>query len=143
MNAREYLESYKQIQTRINVLRAEIERLRAEAESVSINLDGMPRGTATEDKMSRIVAEMTDLESTFTEELSGLYMKRMRIITQLGRLKNYKHQRLLQLRYIDCKSWEHIAVDMDITWRHCYRLHGSALQEFEEVMNEQKRKQRN
>ena len=143
MEAKEYLESYRLIQTRINVLRAEIERLRAEAESVSINLDGMPRGTATEDKMSRIVAEMTDLESTFTEELSGLYMKRMRIITQLGRLKNYKHQRLLQLRYIDCKSWEHIAVDMDITWRHCYRLHGSALQEFEEVMNEQKRKQRN
>ena len=113
MGAKEYLESYRLIQTRINVLRAEIERLRAEAESVSINLDGMPRGTATDDKMSRIIAEMTDMESTFAQELSGLYIKRMRIITQLGELKNHKHQRLLQLRYIDCKSWEHIAYEME------------------------------
>ena len=44
MEAKEYLESYRLIQTRINVLIAEIERLRTEAESVSINLDGMPKG---------------------------------------------------------------------------------------------------
>ena len=136
MEAKEYLESYRRIQTRINVLMSEIERLRAEAESVSINLDGMPRGTATDDKLSRIVAEMADLESTFTEELSGLYIRRMRIVTMLGKLTNHKHQLLLHKRYIECKSWEHIAVEMDITWRHCYRLHGYALKEFKEVMDE-------
>lgn len=135
MEAKEYLESYRLIQTRINVLMSEIERLRAEAESVSIDLDGMPRGTATDDKMSRLVAEMADLEATMTDELSGLYIQRMRIITLLGKLKSHKHQLLLQKRYIECKSWELIAVEMDITWRHCYRLHGSALSEFKEVMD--------
>lgn len=135
MEAKEYLESYRLIQTRINVLMAEVERLRAEAESVSISLDGMPRGTATDDKMSRLVAEMADLEATLTDEMSGLYVRRMRIITQLGKLKSHKHQLLIQKRYIECKSWEHIAVEMDITWRHCYRLHGSALAEFQEVMH--------
>ena len=136
MEAKNYLESYKQIQTRINVLQAEINRLRTEAESVSINLDGMPKGTANDDKLSRIVADMADLEQTMIEEMSGLYVRRMRIITLLGQLKSHKHQLLLQKRYIECKSWEHIAVEMDITWRHCYRLHGSALAEFKEVMDE-------
>ena len=135
MEAKEYLESYRLIQTRINVLMAEVERLRAEAESVSIDLDGMPKGTADNNKMSRLVAEMADLEATLTDEMSGLYVRRMRIITQLGKLKSHKHQLLLQKRYIECKSWEHIAVEMDITWRHCYRLHGSALAEFKEVMD--------
>lgn len=135
MDAKGYLDSYRLIQTRINVLMAEVDRLRAEAESVSINLDGMPRGTATDDKLSRLVAEMADLESTLTDELSGLYIRRMKIITMLGLMKNHKHQLLLQKRYIDCKSWEHIAVEMDITWRHCYRLHGYALKEFKEVMD--------
>ena len=135
MEAKEYLESYRLIQTRINVLMAEVERLRAEAESVSIDLDGMPKGTADNNKMSRLVAEMADLEATLTDEMSGLYVRRMRIITQLGMLKSHKHQLLLQKRYIECKSWEHIAVEMDITWRHCYRLHGSALAEFQEVMH--------
>ena len=133
MEAKEYLDSYRLIQTRINVLMSNIERLRAEAESVSISLDGLPRGTATSDKMSRIVAEMADLESTLMEEMSGLFIRRMKIITQLGMLKSHKHQLLLQKRYIECKSWEAIAYEMGITWRHCYRLHGSALAEFEEV----------
>ena len=135
MEARNYLESYKQIQTRINVLQAEINRLRTEAESVSINLDGMPKGQGGNDKLSRIVAEMADLESTLMDEMSGLFIRRQRIITQLGMLKSHKHQLLLQKRYIECKSWEHIAVEMDISWRYCYMLHGSALAEFQEVMN--------
>lgn len=138
MDAKGYLESYRLIQTRINVLMAEVERLRAEAESVSINLDGMPRGTATDDKLSRLVAEMADLESTLTDELSSLYIRRMKIITMLGLLKNHKHQLLLQKRYIDCKSWEHIAVEMDISWRYCYMLHGSALAEFEKILEKNK-----
>ena len=138
MDAKGYLDSYRLIQTRINVLMAEAERLRAEAESVSINLDGMPRGTATDDKLSRLVAEMADLESTLTDELSGLYIRRMKIITMLGLMKNHKHQLLLQKRYIDCKSWEHIAVEMDISWRYCYMLHGSALAEFEKILEKNK-----
>jgi len=136
MVAKEYLESYKQIQTRINVLQSEINRLRTEAESVSINIDGMPKGTATDDKLSRIVSVMADLEKTMLDEMSGLYIRRMRIITLLGKLKSHKHQLLLQKRYIECKSWERIAVEMDITWRHCYRLHGSALAEFQEVLHD-------
>lgn len=135
MEAKEYLDSYRLIQTRINVLMSNIERLRAEAESVSISLDGLPRGTATSDKMSRIVAEMADLESTLMDEMSGLFIRRQKIITQLGMLKSHKHQLLLQKRYIECKSWEHIAVEMDISWRYCYMLHGSALAEFKEVMD--------
>lgn len=138
MDAKGYLDSYRLIQTRINVLMAEVERLRAEAESVSINLDGMPRGTATDDKLSRLVAEMADLESTLTDELSGLYIRRMKIITMLGLMKNHKHQLLLQKRYIDCKSWEHIAVEMDISWRYCYMLHGSALAEFDKILEKNK-----
>ena len=134
MDAKEYLESYKLIQTRINVLMSEVERLRAEAESVSINLDGLPKGQGKNDKLSRLVSEMADLESTLTEEMSGLFIRRMHIISNLGKLKNHKHQLLLQKRYIECKSWEAIAYEMDISWRYCYMLHGSALAEFENIL---------
>lgn len=140
MNAKEYLDSYKAIQTRINVLISEIERLRTEAESASINLDGMPKGQGSQDKTARLAVQIAELESTLQSELSGLYLRRMKIITELGELKSHKHQLLLQKRYIECKSWEHIAVEMDITWRHCYRLHWSALNEFEEVINGRKEK---
>lgn len=134
MTAKEYLETYRIMQTRINVLMAEIERLRTEAESVSINLDGLPKGSAYDDKTARLVAQMADCESTLQAEMGTLWIRRMKIIDELGQLKNHKHQRILHLRYIECKSWEHIAVEMGITWRHCYRLHGSALNEFDTMM---------
>ena len=135
MEAKEYLEQYRVIQARLNVLTAEIERLRAEAESVSINIDGMPKGTGNDDRTARLAVQLADLESTLMSEMSVLWANRMRIITMMGNMKNHKHQTLLHKRYIECKTWEVIAYEMDISWRHCYRLHGSALNEFGEVMN--------
>lgn len=134
MDAKGYLEEYRLMQTRLNVLQTEIERLRAEAESVSITLDGMPKGGQTDDKTARLAVQIADMETTWQQELSGLWSRRMKIISQLGELKNHRHQTLLHKRYIECKSWEVIAYEMGISWRHCYRLHGSALNEFSEVM---------
>ena len=134
MDAKQYLEEYKIIQTRLNVLQAEIERLRAEAESVSINLDGMPHGRGTADKTARLAVQLAEMETQMQEEMSTLWSKRMEIINLLGKMQKHKHQTLLHKRYIECKSWEVIAYEMGISWRHCYRLHGSALNEFSEVM---------
>ena len=50
MTAKEYLQDIKKIRRRVKLLQAEVERLRADAESVSINLDGMPRGKGKEDR---------------------------------------------------------------------------------------------
>ena len=135
MTANEYLEQYKIMQTRLNVLIAEIERLRTEAEGASVRLDGLPTGTGEPDKTARLAAQLADHETVLQSEMSALWIRRMKIIAELGQLKNHKHQQILHKRYIECKSWEHIAVEMDISWRYCYMLHGSALAEFQEVMN--------
>jgi len=138
METKQYLEEFRLIQTRLNVLTAEIERLRAEAESVSINLDGMPKGTGKDDKTARLAIQLAEMETKLQNEMSVLWSRRMRIITMLGNMKNHKHQTLLHKRYIECKSWETIAYEMDISWRYCYMLHGSALKEFGEILNEKK-----
>jgi DNA-directed RNA polymerase specialized sigma subunit len=139
MESKEYLESYKRIAERLKVLTAEIERLRAEAESVSINLDGMPHGTGAADKTARLAIQLAEMETNLQDEMSHLWSKRMEIINMLGKMKKHKHQTLLHKRYIECKSWEVIAYEMGLSWRHCYRLHGSALNEFSEVMKNEHR----
>ena len=135
MTAKEYLLRYNAISKRATMLQTEIERLRTEAESASINLDGMPKGSSGGDKMANIAVKLAEYETALQEELSEVWKTRMDIIAKLGQLKNPKHQEILHRRYIACERWEQIAVDMDITWRHCYRLHGSALAEFEKVIN--------
>lgn len=142
MESKEYLESYKRIAERLKVLMTEIERLRTEAESVSINLDGMPHGKGKDDKTARLAIQLAEMESRLQEEMSDMWSKRMEIIESLGRLQKHKHQTLLHKRYIECKSWEVIAYEMGISWRYCYMLHGSALNEFEEVMKDEKKSEK-
>lgn len=134
MDAKEYLTSYRTIQERHNILLKEINRLTEEAASVSVNLDGMPKGGQTSDKTARLAVQIADMTSKMKEEMDDLLRRRMKIIHQLRQVKNHKHQTLLHKRYIECKTWERIAYEMDISWRYCYQLHGSALAEFSEIM---------
>lgn len=135
MNAKDYLLEYKRIDARVRVLQAEVEKLRTDAEGMNINLDGMPKASGNTDKVARLAVLLAAYETELTDELSNLWKKRMEIVTELGKLKEPKHFTILHERYIEGKTWEHIAVDMDITWRHCHRLHGHALVEFEKIIS--------
>lgn len=115
MNAKEYLLEYKLINARVKVLQAEIEKLRTDAEGMSINLDGMPKSSGKPDKIARLAIQLASYETQLADELSHLWSKRMEIVGELSKLTNPKHFTLLHAKYIEGKTWEHIAVDMDIT----------------------------
>lgn len=132
MTAKEYLLQIKKIRRRVNLLQAEVDRLRTDAESVIINLDGMPRGKG-KSSWENLAIQLAECESILQEQLSALWSKQMEAILLLEKLKP-KHQQILTEYYIADKTWERIAYEQDITWRHCYRLHGSALAELEKVM---------
>lgn len=135
MNAKEYLLEIKKIRKRVNLLQTEIERLRTDAESVSINLDGMPKGSG-KGTWENLAIQLAECESVLMKELSVLWSKQMKAIMLLDKLKP-KHQMILTEYYIEDKTWEQIAYEQGYTWRHCYRLHGSALIEFERVMQDE------
>lgn len=132
MTAKEYLLEIKQIRRRVIMLQKEIERLRTDAESVSVNLDGMPKGKG-KGTWENLAVQLAECESILTDQLSALWSKQMKAIELLSHLKP-KHQQILTEYYIEDKTWETIAYEQNITWRHCYRLHGSALVELEEVI---------
>lgn len=134
MTAKEYLQEYKALTDRIKVLQETIEQLRTEAESVSINLDGMPKGKNRNDRMERLAVKLAEYESEMSEEMSAAWAKRMDIIRTIGML-DHRHQLLLHKRYIEDMRWEQIAYEMHITWRHCHRIHGRALTELEKIIN--------
>ena len=134
MNAKEYLMRYKNYDSRIKILQAEIESLRTQAEGMNINLDGLPKGQGAKDKNARLAILLAECETKLTEELSAAWKVRMEIVETLGKL-SHKHQRLLHEYYIQNKTWEVVAVDLGITWRYCYMLHGSALNELNQILN--------
>ena len=137
MNAKEYMQIIRQIAARVKLLQAEVERLRADAESVAINLDGMPKGTGKGDRLERLAIQLAEAESALQTEMSVLWSEKIKAIELLGLLQS-KHQAILTARYLDCKKWEQIAYEMDISWRYCYILHGYALAELDKVLKRKK-----
>lgn len=133
MTAKEYLQQYKALTIRVQILQETIEQLRTEAESVHVNLDGMPH-TQGNKTWEEIVIKLADCESELSDEMSALWSRRMEIINTIGML-DHRHQLLLHKRYIEDERWEQIAYEMHITWRHCHRIHGRALAELEKIIN--------
>jgi hypothetical protein len=113
MNAKDYLLEYKRIDARVRILQAEVEKLRADAEGMSINLDGMPRSSGKSDKIARLAIQLASYETQLADELSHLWSKRMEIVEELSKLKNPKHFTILHSKYIEGKTWEEIDQD---TW---------------------------
>lgn len=135
MNAKEYLNQYRAIDERVHILQAEAEKLRADAESMSINLDGLPRGSGINDKTARLAVRMAECETVLQNELSNLWSKRMEIVNTISKLEVHKYQTILYARYIQGRTWEDISEELDITWRYCYMLHGRALEALEKIIN--------
>lgn len=140
MTAEEYLKQYNRIYDRVQIIQKTLEQLRTDAESTSISLDGMPKGSNTNDRMARLAVKLVEYETELSAEMSALWSKRMEIINTIGRL-DHRHQLILFKRYIERDAygkelrWEQIAVDLGITWRHCHRLHRRALAELDKILN--------
>ena len=64
---------------------------------------------------------------TIEKRVMELCEYRLNMLRLISKLDNILHRTLLIDRYINCLSWEEIALSMEMTERHIYRLHGSAL----------------
>lgn len=133
MRAKEYLRQIRIADKKINNLIHEVDMLR---DSIShpkpINYDKDPvQGGSRNDSMAASIAKYVDMEQEINRQTDGLIDLRHKIIGEINQLNNPAHIELLFKRYVEYKTWEQIAVEMDYTIRWIYSLHGSALQEFE------------
>ena len=134
MTAREYLTHIRDMATRVRFLQDELERLRTDAASASISLDGMPKAVGGKsDKLERLAIKLAEYDSELKDELTALLNEKQRAIKMIAQLPP-KQQTILTERYIHAKKWEQIAYEMDISWRYCHMLHGQALVNFDKIL---------
>ena len=133
MTAKEYLMQIRHIALRVRRIQNELEQLRADAASVSVNLDGMPRVTGNTDRLAILAIKMAEYNTELQEELNALLDEKVRAIRMIKTLPP-KQQTVLIEYYIHVKKWEQIAEEMSISVRHCQRLHGNALYNFDKLL---------
>jgi len=91
-------------------------------------LTGMPhspnRGTST---MADAVAKILDLQAEINRDIDDLVDLKRDIVTLLKRVDNTEYQTILEKRYLCFMTWEQIAVDLNYSIHHLYKLHNAAL----------------
>ena len=85
-----------------------------------------------EDKYLKLADRSSDVNRAIDEKVDYT----LKVSSELDYMADDKLRRLLRDRYINCKSWEQIAVDMGYVIRRVYQLHGEALREFERIYPE-------
>lgn len=132
MKAKEYLKQIKKLDKCIAQKKIECDSLRLLAESAGgiqygERVQTSPRSDALENKVTRYVQieqEIYDMTNRFV----GLKHK---IIDEIQGLSEVKHIDVLFKRYVQYKSLEQIAVEMNYSYPYIKELHGHALQDFE------------
>lgn len=120
----------KFLDMRINSKIQQVEALNDLATSASSVLTGMPRNpNKATSKMADAVAKIVDLQAEINHDIDELVDLKKTISYTIKAVPSPELQTLLEKRYLCFQSWEIIAVDMNYSMQHLFRLHDKALKE--------------
>ena len=128
MTIKEYLSQAYRIDQRINSKLEQIQSLRELAVKATSTLsDTYSSGNSNKQKMEGVIVKIIDLENEIDEEIDRLVDLKHEIVSLIKKVKNPEYQTLLELRYLNFKTWEQIASEMHYSIQHTFRIHDKAL----------------
>lgn len=138
MTAKEYLKQAYRLNQRVNSKLEMLETLKQLATKCTSTVSGMPSGSKqSTSTMADTIEKIVDMKGEIDIEINRL-VKLIREITNVIKLvKNPEHQMLLERRYVCFCSWEQIAVDMNYSIQHTFRIHGRAMKEIEKILKDE------
>ena len=123
-----YLKRYITLDREIDRKLEEVSRLRSKLTRITQVLTAEPRGGGSiYGKTEEILAKIVDLEREIDANIDRLVAIRDGIKTIIEAVEDDRERLLLQYRYLDGKTFEKIAVEMNYSWRQIHRLHSRAL----------------
>ena len=120
------LQEYYWLKGGIRKLEDRLAELETKAAKVNSALTGMPKQSQNRDSLGEVIIKIIDTQQLINSQLTKAYVKIAEIENAIEVLPE-KEKYLIRSRYIECKSWEQIAVDMNYSWQHIHRLHSEAL----------------
>lgn len=128
MNAKEYLGQAYRLDQRINSKLEQVLSLRELTTKATATMSDMPGGGSRNVyKMQDIIAKIVDLENEINADIDQLVDLKREMVATIKAVSDPESQTLLELRFLCFKTWEQIAVEMNYSIQHIYRLRDKAL----------------
>lgn len=124
-----YLQRYRRIAQRIDRRYAEIAEWYDKAGLKAMEYTDMPKANNGSNQLEIAVEGILEIERQLRDELTELAKLRENIEKAILSVKDDTLRLLLELRYIDGKTFEETAVEMNYTYQWVCELHGRALKQ--------------
>lgn len=136
VEAKEFLNQYKNALIIIRNLEAEAEELETLATKTTIGTnDERVQSSGRKDRMAKLAAKLADIRIELMDKRTEALSTMRKIGRVIASVENPDYRRLLHMRYIERHTWEEIAVEMHRNYRWILRLHGRALETVTEILN--------
>ena len=130
MTAKEYLGQAYRLDQRINSKLEQVMSLRTLATKATSTLsDTPPSGTRNVHRMEDIIVKIIEMENEINRDIDNLVDLKREMVSVIKAVTDPELQTLLELRYLCFKSWEQIAVEMEYSIQHIFRLHDKSIKE--------------
>lgn len=131
MTAKDWLRRGWQIDQEINSLLRTKQETRDRLTSVTAGYDGESvQGTRDPHKYDRLA----ELDEKIDQRIDQLVAVKQEIMDAIAQVEDNRYRTLLTERYMEFRTWEQIAVDMNYTWRWTMKIHGQALLAIEPII---------
>ena len=131
MTAKQYLNRVRRIDKEIEALLRLVQRTRESLETTTqnYNSDGA-QSTKNPHKYDRLV----ELESLVDAKIDEQISMKAEILATIMKLDDRRQRLVLMEYYVEMKTWEQVAVDLNYSYMHITRLHGYALKEVQKII---------
>ena len=130
MTAKEYLGQAYRLDQRINSKLEQVMSLRTLATKATSTLsDTPPSGTRNVHRMEDIIVKIIEMENEINRDIDNLVDLKREMVSVIKAVTDPEYQTILELRYLCFKSWEQIAVEMEYSIQHIFRLHDKSIKE--------------
>lgn len=137
MTAKEYLESPRELDRKINQKLRLLESYKDLAGSISSpNFDEKVQGTrSTDPPFVRYLGKIDELQREIDADIDRLADLKCDLSFQIDRIDEIGQAVVLRYRYVQLLTWAEISEKMNYSVRWIQKIHGKALESFEERMN--------
>lgn len=135
MTAKKYLQQIRLCDSRINTKLEELQHLKEMVLKVTPTLKSdVVTGGGSQDKLAEAAVKIVDLEAEINQEIDKYIEAKQEFSATLEKLEDPIYLQVLHKRYIQYKTWEAIACELNMSYRWVCTLHGRALQEIEKIL---------
>ena len=128
MKAKEYLSQAYRLDQRIAAKLEQVESLNDLATKCTSTLSDMPRNpNKGKSTMEDAIVKIVDLQEEINRDIDELVDLKRNIVSLIKSVHNADYETILEKRYLCFMQWEQIAVDLNYSIHHLYKLHNAAL----------------